>query len=127
MTISAVLYAVSGLAFAAAPGLVLDLIHVFTRLVGLPDTPASTERFWLTLAVSMMMMLVVCCAMVARDVERNIAFCVPVIFSKFTSTILGALYFAAGPHHGALLVTGATDLPLGIVTLLLWLRARGKA
>jgi hypothetical protein len=127
MTFSALLYAGSGLVFAVAPGFVGDIVRFSTRLVGLPDTPPSTERFWLTLSVSMMVMLVVCCAMVARDVVTNMSFCVPVIFSKFTSTFLGVLYFVLAEHHGAVLVIGATDLPLGIVTWVLWNQARREA
>jgi len=127
MTLCAALYAGSGLVFAVAPGFVRDLMLIFTRLVGLPDMPASTERFWLTLSVSMMVMLVVSCTMVARDAGKNLAFCVPVICSKFTSTLLGFLYFLLGEPQGALLVIGVTDLPLGIVTLLLWQQARKVA
>ncbi len=124
MTFSTALYAVSGLGFAAAPGLTLEGIGILTRLVGLADTPPSTERFWLTLSISMMLMLVLCCGMVARDVARNLDFCIPVFCSKFCSTLLGALYFAGFERHGALLAIGWSDLPLGIVTLVLWRRAR---
>jgi len=124
MTLCSPMYLVAGLVFALAPGFTMDLVHISSRMVGLPDTPASTERFWLTLAVSMMMMLTVCCALVARDVVTMMPVCLVVVVSKFTSTLLGILYFAMGEHHGALIVIGTTDFPLGVVTLILWLQAK---
>jgi len=127
MTLSTFLYAASGLTFAVLPDVVTDIVNFNTRILGLTDTPPSSERFWLTLACSMMMMLVVCCAMVARDVVGNLNVTKVVIISKFTSTGLGLLYFLLGAHHGGLLVVGETDLPLGIVTLVLFNAARKSA
>ncbi len=124
MGISAFLYATSGAFFAVAPDRVFDLIHLFTRMVGLPDSPYPAERFWLTLAISMMLMLTMCCTMVARDPVAYLDVTMVVVASKFMSTTMGLTYYLAHASHPALLMIGLTDLPLGVVTLVLYRRAK---
>jgi len=122
----AVLYGVSGVGFAVLHPVMFDLVRPITDLLGLTATPAPSERFWLTLSLSMMLMLVVCCTLGARDIRRNQDMCIPIIFSKFCSTLCGVLFFVAAAPYGMYLTIATTDLPLGIVTLILWRRARAS-
>ncbi|MEW5854581.1 MAG: hypothetical protein AB2A00_37745 [Myxococcota bacterium] len=124
MTFSLALYVVGGLLFLFGHPWLFDLLNLAGRMLGLPDTPAPVERFWLTLSISMMVMLCVCCEMVRRDPVRNVDFCIPVFFSKFTSTLLGLVFFVLHARYVAYLSIGLTDLPLGVVTLLLWRKTR---
>lgn len=124
MMFSTFAYASAGLFFALVPEAVLLLTGWITGHLGLPDTPPAAERFWLTLAVSMMVMLTVCSALVAKDVFRNHVLCIPVMVSKFTSSFLGVAYFALHARHGALLIIGLIDLPLGLITYVLWRNLR---
>lgn len=121
------LYAVAGLAFVATHAVMFEWLRPITDLLHLDPTPNPTERFWLALSTSMMLMLTVCCALGARDIRRNIDMCIPVFMSKFCSTICGILFFAAAAPFGMYLLIATTDLPLGIVTFVLWRRARGAA
>ena len=127
MKISTLLYAVGGTAFAVAPHFVFALMNAGGAVLGLRETPLQTERFWLCLAVSMMMMLVVCCTLVAQDPKRHLALCIPVFISKFTSTLMGLMCFVMDAPLGSYLTIGWTDLPLGIITLWLWRRAQADA
>ncbi|MBI5497870.1 MAG: hypothetical protein HY904_22875 [Deltaproteobacteria bacterium] len=126
MTLSLGLYVAGGLLFLLGQPWLFDVFHLATRPLGLMDTPAPTERFWLALAVSMMVMLCVCCELVRRDPVGHLDFCIPVIMSKFTSTVLGLAFFVLAARHSAYLVIGLTDLPLGVITLVLWRAARAQ-
>ena len=57
LAISAMTYLVVGLAFAIMPVRIFEAFNVISRILtpGLKETPLSAERFWLSLAFSMMM------------------------------------------------------------------------
>jgi hypothetical protein len=127
MRVSLVLYAFGGLFFFLGTDLLFDLVNVGSRLLGLAEIPKSTERFWLTLSLSMMLMLCVCCLMNIRDPSRHRDFAVPVIFSKFLSSFMGLVFFLVHARYGAYLAIGLSDLPLGVVTLHLWRQAKSSS
>ena len=72
----------------------------------------------------MMLMLTMCCAMVARDPVAYLDVTMVVVASKFMSTAMGLIYYQLNAADPALLMIGLTDLPLGVVTLLLYRRAK---
>jgi hypothetical protein len=51
-----------------------------------PSLPASTEKYWNALAVSLMATLTSLCALAAGDVRRRRAFVLPVMVSKAVSS-----------------------------------------
>jgi hypothetical protein len=116
--IFAVVYLLGGLAFAAAPGLVF-------RLVTLDESPqefTAQALFWNVLAVAMMTAIATSCAVVAgRPRERRHAL-LPVAAAKLTSSLLALLQLARfhGPGARALAAVVATDLPLFVLTVLVY-------
>ncbi len=129
LLVTGIAYVLSGLAFVLAPDQILGLLNASARLVapGLPPVPihdAAPERFWLALAGSMMATIATCALYAAQDIEKRRDMAVPIVVSKLTSSVLGLAFFAASAHHLAYVDIATTDLPLGVVTLVLWLRAR---
>lgn len=121
------MYAGTALVFLAAPRLLFEEINASGRLLGLPDTPESTEKFWLALTISMMTMLCVCCAYVVRDPVGNADFCVPIVFGKLAGSVVGLGAFFLWQPYPAHLTIATTDVPLGIVTFVLWRGVKGAA
>ena len=115
------LYAVGGVFFAVFPGATF-------RIAGLGSEAALTPevRFWQILAVSMMAGLSVACAVAARSPRERRAALLPVLAAKLTSSSLALVAFAlapAGALHSpwrALFAVVATDLPLFVVTAVVY-------
>lgn len=84
-------------------------------------TPMPAEQIWLSLSVSMMMTITVCCFMAAKDHR----FAIPVIVSKFVSTGCFLLFLLMTGQVGYL-VGALTDGPIGVVILLLYLKEAKK-
>ncbi|MFN7972967.1 MAG: hypothetical protein U0166_11555 [Acidobacteriota bacterium] len=122
--ISLVLYGGCTLVFLFGRGPLFATINATGRLFGLPETPPSTEMFWLALTISMMTMLCVCCVMIGRDVRRNVDFCIPIVFGKIGGALVGILAFALWRPYPAHVTIALTDVPMGLVTWVLWSRAR---
>lgn len=126
MIVSVALYLGAGFSFVVGQNRLLELINWFsTRFFKdqLPLIPLSTEKFWLALTTSMMLMLVVCCGMAAWDAEKFYLLVVPVLFSKACSTISYLLLFLFQKRYFAYLVGVLTDGPLFLITLAIFLRA----
>jgi hypothetical protein len=147
--LSGVVYAVAGLGFLFAADPLLAMIDaVSLRLIpSLPPIAASAstmalttamttaltpgtaaaagspERFWLVLAGAMMATIAACGIYGAARIARRFEMAVPIVVSKLTSTILGVSFFVGSAPHLAYLVIAATDLPLGIITWILYRRA----
>jgi len=126
MGLSFVLYAGTTVVFCLARSQLFDLLSRAGALFGLPETPASSELFWFSLTISMMVMLCVCCAYVVKDPRRNRDFCVPVIFGKASGSLAGILAFLLFRPYPVHITIAVTDLPLGLVTYFLWRRAATK-
>lgn len=118
--ISIVLYAGTTLVFLFLPGLLFAEMNFTGRLLGLPETPEPTEKFWLSLTISMMVMLCVCCAYVIRDPVRNADFCVPIVFGKIAGSLVALGAFLLWKPYPAHLTIVTTDVPMGVVTWILW-------
>jgi len=126
MIVSVILYLGGGLNFVFGQNLLLEWMNKFSSRLfkdRLPLIPLSTEKFWLVLTTSMMLMLVVCCGMAAWKVDSYYPLVVPVLFSKACSTCLYLILFLFHQRYFAYLVGALTDGPLCIITLIFFLRA----
>ena len=126
MIASTILYLWGGFSFVVWQNRQLEWMNRFSiRLFKdrLPPIPLSTEKFWLVLTTSMMLMLVVCCGLCAYDPEKYLVLVLPVLFSKACSTLSYTLLFSFQKRFFAYLVGAFTDGPLFVVTLILYLRA----
>lgn len=128
LILSGGVYAVAGLAFVLIADQVLGWINALSALLlpGLPLIPIhpqSPERFWLVLAGAMMATIAACGIYGGSGVGRRFELAVPIVVSKLTSTVLGVAFFVGSAPHFAYLVIAATDLPIGIVTWVLYRRA----
>ncbi|MFO8055790.1 MAG: hypothetical protein R6V10_00650 [bacterium] len=125
MIISAVIYAGGGLSFLFGQNLLLERLNRVSELLfkdRLPLIPLSTEKFWLVLTNSMMLMLVVICVFVAADVSAYYPMVWIILFSKAASTLQYTYLFLAEKRYFAYLTGALTDGPLFLVTLILFLR-----
>lgn len=126
MIISAVMYTFGGLSFLLGQNTLLQNINRTSELLfkdRFPLMPLSTEKFWLTLTGSMMLMLVVMCIYAAVDPVRYSAMVVVILFSKGFSSSQYLFYFLKEKRYFGYLVGLFTDGPLFLVTLYFFLRA----
>jgi uncharacterized protein (DUF362 family) len=127
MKISALVYLVTGIAFALFPNLILRLINLIGSLFDMPGVPLSDGKVWLALAFSMMMTLTVLCFFVQDDVKRYGKFVIPLLIAKFSSSIISLFYFKfVSPSFGYLLIL-LVDGSIFLATLIIWIIARDKA
>jgi hypothetical protein len=124
MIISAFMYFFAGLSFLFLQNYLLGQIN---RLMAVfmssrPQMPLSTEKFWLVLTSSMMLMLTVLCIFVAVDPEEYKAMVVIILLSKACSTGL-FIWFFVKDKFPAYLVGALTDGPLFLVTFVLFIWA----
>ncbi len=125
MIISAALYVAGGLSFLFGQNILLTNLNRASELLfkdRFPLIPLSTEKFWLVLTNSMMLMLVVICIFVAADVSGFYNMVWIILFSKAASTLQYAYFFIAEKRYFAYLVGVITDGPLFVITLVLFLR-----
>jgi hypothetical protein len=83
-------------------------------------------RLWAILSFTMMMMITVICAANAINPYRYVGWVPLLIFSKLCSSVTGLLVFKIGDgHYMSDLSAFATDFPLFVFILVLYLLARG--
>jgi uncharacterized protein (DUF362 family) len=125
LQISALTYLVAGLAFAFAPGKILEAINYFSSWLtpGWATIPIPEGKFWLSLAFSMMMTITVLCLITAQNVRKNQLFIVPLLVAKTASSLsaLGYLIFSA--RYFAYLVIFLVDGSIFWITLYFFIRA----
>lgn len=125
MAISGVVYLVAGSSFAAAPGKILSAINALSAAIAprLPPAPISGERFWVSLAFSMMMTIAFLSFLAAYNVRRYRVFVVPVLVAKASSAVSALAYFALATPHLASLAIVLVDGSIFGITLFFFLRA----
>lgn len=126
MIISAVMYFGAGASFLLGQNLLLENINRVSTLLfrdRFPLMPLSSEKFWLTLTGSMMLMLVVLCAYAAVDPVRFRAMVVVILCSKLFSSAQYLYYFLKEKRYFGYLVGLLTDGPLFLVTFYFFVRA----
>ena len=128
MIISAVIYGGGMLSFLFGQNLLLENLNKTSQLLfrdRFPLIPLSTEKFWLTLTTSMMLMLTALCIFAAADPKKYLAMVVIILLSKAGSTSQYLYLFFKQQRYFAYLVGALTDGPLFLVTLYFFLRAAG--
>lgn len=123
MGISAGMYFVAMLFFLFAQNQLLEGLNTVSRWLfkeRLPLIPLSTEKFWLVLTTSMMLMLTALCGFVAYKPEAFLEMVIIVLISKLCSTSLYLILFGEKKYF-AYLVGALTDGPLFLVTLIFYL------
>jgi hypothetical protein len=87
--------------------------------------PASTEKYWNALAVSLMATLTTLCAIASTDVRRRRAFVAPVLVSKAVSSGMFLTRYRE-ERRTPYLVGGAVDGSILLVTLQRLIAARAS-
>ena len=116
-----VLFAAGAVSFGADP----DRSTASLNLLPGPALPASSEKYWNALAVSLMATLTGLCAMAATDVRRRRAFVWPVLLSKAVSSGMYLTRFRAD-RRTPYLVGGVVDGSILVVTAQRFLAARRR-
>ncbi len=119
MIVSAVMYGGALLVFAFFQNALLESINGASKLLfkdKFPLIPLSSEKFWLVLTNSMMVMLVATCVFVAADVERYHEIVLIILFSKAASSLQYLRLFMKSKPYFAYLVGALTDGPLFLIT-----------
>lgn len=125
MMISCLVYFVTGFAFVLMPGQILGLFNLFSRMVmsGLKEMPTSVERFWLSLAFSMMMTIAALCFIVQHNVRKNKEYTIPLLISKTASSLSSLCFFIFSARYFAYLMIFVVDGTIFWITLFFYLRA----
>jgi hypothetical protein len=132
MKYAGLLYAVTFIAavlvFIIMPGPMFAVMNAVS-LTFFPSLPMASDsgKFWLSLTVSMMATITVLSFMIYNDVRSNYRMAIPLVTAKFTSSLFGLGFFIAGfgcDGSGwntlANLIILFTDLPLGVLMLVLY-------
>jgi uncharacterized protein (DUF362 family) len=124
MAISAIAYFVVGLAFALLPVKILEVFNEFSRIItpGLKEIPLSTEKFWLSLAFSMMMTIAALCAIAQHNIRKNKGYINPLLISKFASALSGLCFFIFSDRYLAYLAIFLVDGSIFWITLFFYIR-----
>jgi len=115
-----VLFGAGAVAFAAQP-------ERTTAALGLlpgPSLPASEERFWNALAVSLMATLTVRSASAAADVRARRGLVRPLLVSKAASTLMFLRRYRTPPRRTPYLAGAVCDGSILLVTLRRYLATR---
>lgn len=126
MKISALIYALGLLNFMFAQNMLLENLNRTSELLfrdRYPLIPLSTEKFWVTLTNSMMVMLIVICVMVAMDPAGNLNMVIVILFSKIVSSGQYIYLYFKREKYFAYMVGALTDGSLWLVTLFFYIKA----
>jgi hypothetical protein len=116
-----VLFGAGAVSFGADP----DRSTASLNLLPGASLPASTERYWNALAVSLMATLTTLCAIAASDVRRRRGFIVPVLVSKAVSSGMYLTRYRE-ERRTPYLVGGVVDGSILVVTAQRMLAARRR-
>lgn len=125
MILSAIAYLVVGFAFAIAPGLILKVVNIFSRVLvpGLEEIPISVEKFWLSMTFSMMMTIAALCYIAQHNVRKNKGYVIPLLISKSASALSALCFFIFSAKYFAYLVIFIVDGSIFWITLFFYIRA----
>ncbi len=130
----ALVFITAVLVFIIVPGPMLAAMNAVSASL-FPSLPpaADSGKFWVSLAVSMMVTIIVLSLLIYSDVRTNYRMAVPLAAAKFTSSLFGAGFFIAGflwPENGwntlANLLIPFSDFPLGVLILVLYRKVRDE-
>ena len=130
LNILALCFALAGLSFLFAQNFLLNNINQLTQhfFPHLATLSLSTEKFWLVLTSSMMLMITVLSLLAAMDVRKKKDYCYFVLLSKACSTFLFIVFFFEQGRIPAYLVGALTDGSIFVILFILCHRAyRGRS
>lgn len=122
----AILFSVAGISFAVIPNKLINLLNTLGESIiywNAPLVAPSTNSFWLVLAVTMMLMLVISAIKAAADIVKNISYVKLIIIAKLSTTAGFVLAFVTSEFAFAYLAGAAIDGFIFIVTLVAYRRA----
>lgn len=120
MRIWAVAFFLTAILFAVAPDYTINyLTSVGTEIFGWQSDPIQfgNERFWLVLAITLLVTLSYISAIVQRNLLRNIGYARPVIVAKLFSSVGFIFALTRGQHHFIYLAGAIVD---GLIFLITW-------
>jgi len=125
LRISGVVYLVVGFAFVLAPVPILQGINLTSDWLnlGLPLAPLTVEKFWLSLAFSMMMTIATLCYLGQRNVRQS-GYVIALLISKTSSALSGLAFFLFSAHYLAYLAIFLVDGSIFWITLYFFLQAQ---
>ena len=101
--------------------------HASSNLFSSLPPAEDSGKFWLSMAVSMMIGVTITSLLIFKDVKKYHSMAIPLIVMKFGSSIMGLSFFIAGimmPETKwntlANLLICFTDAPLGLFMLILY-------
>lgn len=98
-------------------GLLEAINNVSTGLTpALPLIPLPDEKFWLTLTLSLMTTLIFLCYWGQRDIQKNLSAVVPLLVSKFASTLFFFIFLITEGRSLAYFVGVVTDGSIFLIT-----------
>ena len=124
----AVMFIVAAAVFVILPGPLFAVMNAVS-ITFFPSLPMASDsgKFWLSLTVSMMATITVLSLLIYKDVKKNYRMAVPLVTAKFTSSLFGLGFFAAGCVFDgtgwntlANLIILLSDFPLGVLMLVLY-------
>lgn len=124
MGVLAAMFALTTLSFLFTPGDTGARIAAIGRWAGFAEVPAPPIGGpWWPLAVSMMAMITVICALAWQDVRRHRGLIPILLVSKGVSSAvgLGAFFLVARAFHYMVVFT--TDFPIFVLTAVLYVRS----
>ncbi|HBF12931.1 MAG TPA: hypothetical protein DDW49_06030 [Deltaproteobacteria bacterium] len=97
--------------------LLISINKVSTRFFPkLPLINEPSEFFWLTLTLSLMVVLIFLCYWAQKDIRRNIDFVIPFLISKFVSTFFFFVFYFKQGYSLAYLVGVISDGSMFLIT-----------
>lgn len=125
MVISAITYVVVGFAFAILPEPILKVFNLCSRILtpGLEQIPLPVEKFWLSMAFSMMMTIAALSFIAQHNIRKNKGYIIPVLISKTASSLSALCFFIFSARYFAYLVVFIVDGSIFWITLFFYLRA----
>lgn len=124
MQVWMILFGIGALAFLFGGDQILKNGNRIGDLFGMTPMPMPTERFWLSLTVSMMVTITALSFYIQRDVVVNKKITSFLLISKLTSTLVFLFFFFADhPYFNYLLGSVFCDGPIFLITFIFYRRA----
>lgn len=126
MGILAIVFLGADLVFLFFGRELFDVLNSISKVIfpNLQPAPYSTEKFWLSLANSMMLMIAYMSFKVWQDVRQNINYVPVILLSKIASSISGLVFFLMEPRLFVHLVVFISDFPIFVIVLLFYSKVK---
>ncbi|MDO8519524.1 MAG: hypothetical protein Q7T11_05115 [Deltaproteobacteria bacterium] len=92
----------------------------------LKPIPLPTERFWLSLTMSLMITLVFLCYQAQKDIRTHLKLVAALLVSKFASTLFFFVSFVLDERYGAYLVGIFVDGSIFLITTYFYQKAASQ-